>query len=369
LNNVPTGNVSITGTATQNQILTATNNLVDVDGLGTFNYQWQESVDNGVNWTNISGATNNTITLAQAQVGKTIQAKVSYTDLLGTSETVNSTPTATVTNINDLPTGNVSITGTATQNQILTATNTLADVDGLGTFNYQWQESADNGVNWRDIPLATKNTFTLGEAQGSKQVRVKVGYTDGQGTSETVNSDPTNPIPGSFTEDTSVSLYGVYNGSVAWADYNGDGKPDFLLTGENSELDPITKLYKNTGNGFTEDPSVSLPGVKYSSVAWADYNGDGKQDFLLTGSGKSKLYKNTGNGFTEDTSVSLPGVEDGSVAWADYNGDGKQDFLLTGSYISKLYKNTGQTRFPLDRFRACTVSHHEILRKHRQWFY
>ncbi|WP_268952330.1 hypothetical protein [Planktothrix agardhii] len=31
-----------------------------------------------------------------------------------------------VANINDLPTGNVSITGTATQNQTLTATNTLA---------------------------------------------------------------------------------------------------------------------------------------------------------------------------------------------------------------------------------------------------
>ncbi|MCF3564568.1 hypothetical protein L2E75_00195 [Planktothrix agardhii 1807] len=40
-----------------------------------------------------------------------------------------------VANINDLPTGNVSITGTATQNQTLTATNTLADADGLGTLN------------------------------------------------------------------------------------------------------------------------------------------------------------------------------------------------------------------------------------------
>ncbi|WP_186440497.1 hypothetical protein, partial [Planktothrix tepida] len=79
-------------------------------------------------------------------MGKKVQVKVSYTDLLGTAETVNSSPTSVITNINDLPTGNVNITGTATQNQILTATNTLADADGLGTFNYQWQESADNGV-------------------------------------------------------------------------------------------------------------------------------------------------------------------------------------------------------------------------------
>ncbi|MFM6399587.1 MAG: calcium-binding protein, partial [Planktothrix sp.] len=98
---------------------------------------------------------------------------------------------------------------------------------------------------------------------------------------------------------------------------------------------------------------MSLPGLRSSSVAWADYNGDGRQDFLLTGYSNSesyisKLYKNTGNGFSEDTSISLPGVAWSSVAWADYNGDGKQDFLLTGwstsaltaGPISKLYKNT-----------------------------
>ncbi|MBG0749211.1 MAG: hypothetical protein I4E98_21950, partial [Planktothrix agardhii KL2] len=112
VNDLPTGNVSITGTPTQNQTLTATDNLADVDGLGTLNYQWQESADNGVTWTDISGATNNTITLSQTQVGKKVQVKVSYTDLLGTAETVNSSPTTTVTNVNDLPTGNVSITGT-----------------------------------------------------------------------------------------------------------------------------------------------------------------------------------------------------------------------------------------------------------------
>nr|CAD5974282.1 Mannuronan C5-epimerase AlgE3 [Planktothrix pseudagardhii] len=153
-----------------------------------------------------------------------------------------------------------------------------------------------------------------------------------------------------FSEDTSISLPGVYGGSVAWADYNGDGKQDLLLTGEDNSNNSISKLYKNTGTGFTEDTNISLPGVWAGSVAWSDYNGDGKQDFLLTSydnSGSiSKLYKNTGSGFTEDTSISLPGVGGGSVAWADYTGDGKPDFLLTGSdnsnnHISKLYKNTG----------------------------
>ncbi|MFM6194057.1 MAG: FG-GAP repeat domain-containing protein, partial [Planktothrix sp.] len=148
-------------------------------------------------------------------------------------------------------------------------------------------------------------------------------------------------------EDTSISLPGVCASSVAWADYSGDGKQDFLLTGWSSSGSFISKLYKNTGSGFTEDTSVSLPGVWESSVAWADYSGDGKQDFLLTGyssSGRiSKLYKNTGSGFSEDTTVSLPGVYYGSVAWADYSGDGKQDFLLTG-YSSSGYGTVDNTR-------------------------
>ncbi|MDM3856987.1 MAG: FG-GAP-like repeat-containing protein, partial [Aphanizomenon gracile PMC649.10] len=186
---------------------------------------------------------------------------------------------------------------------------------------------SDGSIAWADYNSDSKQDFLL------------TGYTDSGYISKLYKN-----TGNGFTEDTTVSLPGISDGSIAWADYNGDGKQEFLLTG----VTYISKLYKNTGNGFTEDTTVSLPGVSRGSVAWADYNGDGKQDFLLTGwlgSGYiSKLYKNTGNGFTEDTTVSLPGV-DGSVAWADYNGDGKQDFLLTGytgsGDVSKLYKNTG----------------------------
>jgi hypothetical protein len=76
---------------------------------------------------NITSATGTSLTLTQAQVGKAISVKASYTDLLGTSESVTSTATAAVANINDAPTGGVTLTGTATQGQVLTAANTLAD--------------------------------------------------------------------------------------------------------------------------------------------------------------------------------------------------------------------------------------------------
>ncbi|MBD2484973.1 hypothetical protein, partial [Planktothrix sp. FACHB-1365] len=261
LNNAPTGNVSITGTATQNQILTATNTLADVDGLGTFNYQWQQSADNGVTWTNISGATNDTFTLSQAQVGKKVQVKVSYTDGLGTQETVNSSPTNTVTNVNDLPTGNVSITGTPEQNQTLTATNTLADVDGLGTLNYQWQESSDNGVTWTNISGATNNTLTLSQAQVGKKVQVKVSYTDLLGTAETVNSSPSSVVSGLLN-----------NAPTGTVNITGTATQNQILTATNTLAD-IDGL--GTLNYQWQESSDN-------GVTWTDISGATNNTFTLS---------------------------------------------------------------------------------------
>jgi predicted nucleotidyltransferase len=149
-----------------------------------------------------------------------------------------------------------------------------------------------------------------------------------------------------FTEQTGVSLTGVGWSSVAWGDYDNDGDLDILLTGDIDISNPISvsKVYKNNGNNtFTEQTGISLLGVKYSSVLWGDYDNDGDLDILLTGYAdyifNSKIYKNNGNNtFTEQTGISLAGVQSGSVAWGDYDNDGDLDILLTGS-VSKIYKN------------------------------
>ena len=86
------------------------------------------------------GATASTLVLAQAQVGKAITVTASYTDGHGTAESVTSSASAAVANVNDVPTGSVTLTrNTATQGQTLTAANTLADIDGLGAISYQWK--------------------------------------------------------------------------------------------------------------------------------------------------------------------------------------------------------------------------------------
>ena len=97
VNDPPTGTVTISGTAQENQVLTASNTLADADGLGAISYQWQRD---GVN---VAGATGTTYTLGNADVGHTIDVVASYTDGHGTLESKASAATSAVTNVNDPP--------------------------------------------------------------------------------------------------------------------------------------------------------------------------------------------------------------------------------------------------------------------------
>ncbi|MBF0152548.1 MAG: hypothetical protein HQL64_02275 [Magnetococcales bacterium] len=180
----PTGGVSITGTATQGQTLTAnTSTLADTDGLGTLSYQWLE------NGTAIAGATGNTLVLAGAQVGKVITVTASYTDLHGMAESATSSATGTVASVNQSPTGSVTITGTTTQGQTLTAdTSAVADANGLGAFSHQWY--ADGTA----IAGATGSTLVLAAAQVGKLITVTASYTDLAGTAESLTSSATSTI-------------------------------------------------------------------------------------------------------------------------------------------------------------------------------
>src|SRR5882757_6771376 len=179
VDHLPTGTVTISGTAAQDQVLTASNTLADTDGLGPISYQWQR--DGG----NVAGATGTTYTLGAADVGHTIDVVASYTDGGGTLESVASNPTAVVTHVDHLPTGTVTISGTAAQDQVLTASNTLADTDGLGAISYQWQRDGGN------VAGATGTTYTLGAADVGHSIDVVASYTDGGGTLESKSSAPT----------------------------------------------------------------------------------------------------------------------------------------------------------------------------------
>ncbi len=187
------GTITISGTALQNQILTA--NVADADGLTgtTINYQWQQSANSGTTWTNITGATNRTLNLGPAQTNNRVRSTASYTDALGTLENVVSSASSLIPIATINKPGQISISGTATQNRILTAS--VVDADGLTgiTINYKWQQST-NGTTWNDIAGATSKTLTLQQAQVKNRVRATAIYTDALGTTENISSNSTSAI-------------------------------------------------------------------------------------------------------------------------------------------------------------------------------
>lgn len=187
-NESPTGTPTITGTVRQGETLTAdTSAIADLNGLGTFSFQWQRD---GVN---IDGATSETLGLSQGDAGTVITVQVSYTDGFGTEESVASTATSAVENVNDAPVGEVTITGTLRPGETLTAnTDGVSDADGINqtTEVSQWMRS---GVA---IDGATDDTYVLTSADVSHEISVVYSYTDNFGTNESVASASTAPIVG-----------------------------------------------------------------------------------------------------------------------------------------------------------------------------
>jgi predicted nucleotidyltransferase len=168
-----------------------------------------------------------------------------------------------------------------------------------------------------------------------------------------------------FTEQ--VSLYGVFNGSVAWGDYDNDGDLDILLTGLGDKA--VSKIYRNNypEDTFTEQQQLPvLPAVFGSSVAWGDCDNDGDLDILLTGSSQALVYQNNypDSTFTTLRPISqLRGVFNGSVAWGDYDNDGDLDILLAEWSDTKIYRNnypvttfTEQTSIDLPGIDDCSVA-------------
>ncbi|ODM46054.1 hypothetical protein A9320_08560 [Ruegeria sp. PBVC088] len=252
----PTGAVTISGLARQGGVLTVANTLADPDGLGTLAYQWLRD------GTAVPGATGLTYTLGQADVGARISVRVSYTDGFGTPESVASAATTPVSNVNDAPTGAVTISGLARQGGVLTAANTLADPDGLGTLAYQWLRDGTA------VPGATNATYLLKPADVGSTIAVRISYTDSFGTSEVVisastaavSADPTATISG--TED-SKNLLGTPGNDLIDA-----GQGDDSVTGAGG----IDKLVGADGNDVLIGDSRGLYYLDESAQVYRMYD-------------------------------------------------------------------------------------------------
>ena len=186
-----TGELSIAGTAYVDETLTSSvSGLTDPDGMtgATLAYQWLRTGEGYES--HIQGATSTTYTLVEADLGHAIKVRIAFTDDDDNEEVLTSAATEAITvRPNNIPTGEVTISGTVQVGQTLTAdASTIADEDGLEgvTFSYQWMRS--DGTTDTDIQDATSETYTPVAGDIGKALRVRVSFTDERGHEESLSS-------------------------------------------------------------------------------------------------------------------------------------------------------------------------------------
>ena len=189
-NSPATGAPTITGTVRVGEKLTVdTSGIEDLDGLNgaTFSYVWVANDETSD--TDITGATDSTYTLADADEGKTIKVRVSFTDAAGNDESLTSAATTAVeAKPNSPATGVPAIAGTAQVGETLTAdTSGIADADGLTNVSYGYQWLADDV----EVQGATEPAYTLADADEGKPVKLRVSFTDDAGNEEALTSAAT----------------------------------------------------------------------------------------------------------------------------------------------------------------------------------
>jgi hypothetical protein len=167
--------------------------------------------------------------------------------------------------------------------------------------------------------------------------------------------------------DAQAGLAPTRNAQSAWADDDGDGDLDLLLTHIHTNgSDGFVRRYRNDGGNAFVGVDVLPIRVHHGMTDWADADGDGDLDLLVAGNIEEadgtfdtvlRVYRRSAAGFTvEPLPLPAQGTLDVLAAtWADYDSDGDVDLLVTGSVNSdegivgrsEIYGNDGAGNFAL----------------------
>ena len=169
------------------QTLTAdVSGVTDADGLtnASFSYQWIRN--DGTTDTDIQGATSSIHTLSDADQGKTIKVRVSFTDDAGHAETVTSTTTiivdqpGTVSLWPELPRIGTVVKATLTDPVGLKGVGSGAGAS-LGAVSWQWTRSSEGSI-WTSVDVYEDgDSYTPTEDDEGMWLKVTSVYTDGHG--------------------------------------------------------------------------------------------------------------------------------------------------------------------------------------------
>lgn len=133
---------------------------------------------------------------------------------------------------------------------------------------------------------------------------------------------------------TNVSSAG-YPADVVVADFNGDGKPDLGVAGSGSaEL----AIFLGNGDGTFTRKSAYTTASEPVAMAVGDFNGDGKLDLAVTDAAAYTVTILLGNGdgtFTTGSSYAT-GTAPFAIVAGEFNGDGELDLAVANYYSNKL---------------------------------
>src|SRR5215831_17075956 len=157
---------------------------------------------------------------------------------------------------------------------------------------------------------------------------------------------------------------GLRQGQMSWGDLNNDGRLDFVETGNTIQAVATTRVFINSGSGFTETQN-GIPSIFEGRSDWGDYDNDGDQDLLIAGLSQNSLitriYKNNNGQLKWDDSIQLKAIDRGSLEWGDFDADGDLDILLSGQdgsseSVTIIYKNDEGTFHELSQTGITGVS-------------
>ncbi len=170
--------------------------------------------------------------------------------------------------------------------------------------------------------------------------------------------------------DVDAAIDGSVHAQTAWADDDGDGDLDLFVANVDNFLgDGWIRIYRNNAGAFTMEEPIGSVRVEYGLADWADYDQDGDMDILVVGNIQDvdgnfktvlRIYRNDAGTFVENTIIQtsfFPWLDLHAATWADYDSDGDNDLLITGTFIgpeniegkSEVYVNEGGTFVPLGR--------------------
>jgi hypothetical protein len=167
------------------------------------------------------------------------------------------------------------------------------------------------------------------------------------------NGDGTFAAPGLTVVATQTTLTGYPPTVVSWTDLNGDKIPDLITYTEPANASNPGTLQVMLGNADgTFAAAVNLPVITNpGSAAVGDVNGDGIPDVIATDSITSSPAFGVALGKGDGTFTVLPPVvlassySGAQPVIGDFNGDGKADLALFGTGVSGIFAGNGDGTF------------------------